>query len=218
MTQAYSETYLYDSMTILGQALDYAVNTLNIDIDQFFDMFISTGYAKLFEDGNPNIVCGKSGIELAIDVLNKAHYTFEAKQPTRSLEKSEEYWTGWVMAYYHWKTNISFSDVHSRLLISKIRDMYYPLHEASEDYFVDKLNEILKEVPLKTNIQKIRKACGLSLSELAKKSGVNLRTLQQYETRAKDINKASINIIRSLAKALGCELNDLTEISFDGLE
>ena len=215
MTHAYSETYLYDSMIILGETLDYAVNTQKIDINSFFDMFITTGYAKMFEDGNPNIICGKSGAELAIDVLRKANYSFTIVDPNSTLEKSEEYWTGWVLAYYHWKTNISFLDIHSRMPVSNIRDLYHPLHEASEDYFVDKLNNILKEIPAKTKLQTIRKESGLTQLELAKNSGVNLRTLQQYETKAKDINKASIKTISSLAVALGCDVNDLIEISFN---
>ena len=215
MTHAYSETYLYDSMIILGETLDYAVNTQKIDINSFFDMFITTGYAKMFEDGNPNIICGKSGAELAIDVLRKANYSFTIVAPNSTLEKSEEYWTGWVLAYYHWKTNISFLNIHSRMPVSNIRDLYHPLHEASEDYFVDKLNNILKEIPAKTKLQTIRKESGLTQLELAKKSGVNLRTLQQYETKAKDINKASIKTISSLAVALGCDVNDLIEISFN---
>ena len=218
MTHAYSETYLYDSMMVLGETLDYAVNTQNIDIDRFFDMFITTGYAKLFEDGNPNIVCGKSGVELTIDILSKANYPFSIKQSNATLEKTEEYWTGWVLAYYHWKTSISFEEIHTLFPVSNICKMYYPLHEASEDYFVDTLNNILKKAAKTTNLQRIRKACGLSQTELSKISGVNLRTLQQYETRAKDINKASINTIRSLAKALGCDSNDLIEINFSELE
>ncbi len=215
MTHAYSETYLYDSMIILGETLDYAVNTQKIDINSFFDMFITTGYAKMFEDGNPNIICGKSGAELAIDVLRKANHSFTIMDPNSSLEKTEEYWTGWVLAYYHWKTNISFFDIHSRMPVSNIRDLYHPLHEASEDYFTDKLNNILKDIPAKTKLQTIRKESGLTQLELAKKSGVNLRTLQQYENKAKDINKASIKNISSLAIALGCDVNDLIEISFD---
>ena len=43
------------------------------------------------------------------------------------------------------------------------------------------------------------------------KVGVNLRTLQQYEIRAKDINKAAGAALLALAKALGCRVEDLLE-------
>ena len=46
-----------------------------------------------------------------------------------------------------------------------------------------------------------------------KKSGVNLRTLQQYELKAKDINKAATTTLLALSKTLGCKIEDLLENS-----
>ena len=43
------------------------------------------------------------------------------------------------------------------------------------------------------------------------KNTVNLRTLQQYEIRAKDINRAAGITLLALAKALGCQVEDLLE-------
>jgi DNA-binding Xre family transcriptional regulator len=40
---------------------------------------------------------------------------------------------------------------------------------------------------------------------------VNLRTIQQYETRSKDINKAAGKTLLSLARALSCRIEDLLE-------
>ena len=44
---------------------------------------------------------------------------------------------------------------------------------------------------------------------LAEASGVNLRTLQQYESGAKSLRKASFDTVQSLARALYCEPGDL---------
>jgi DNA-binding Xre family transcriptional regulator len=46
------------------------------------------------------------------------------------------------------------------------------------------------------------------LSELA---GVNLRMIQQYEGRSKDINKAAGAALRSLAQVLSCRIEDILE-------
>ena len=48
---------------------------------------------------------------------------------------------------------------------------------------------------------------------LAGKSGieVNLRSIQMYEQHNKDINKASAETVLSLAKVLGCTMEDLLE-------
>ena len=48
---------------------------------------------------------------------------------------------------------------------------------------------------------------------MAEKSGVNLRTLQQYELKAKDISKASVQTMVSLANVLGCRVEDFLEYS-----
>ena len=62
-----------------------------------------------------------------------------------------------------------------------------------------------------TNLKYIRLAYGCSQAELSEMSGVSLRSIQMYEQRNKDINKAGAGTVRSLAKALGCTMEDLLE-------
>ena len=50
-----------------------------------------------------------------------------------------------------------------------------------------------------------------SANELAKQSGVSLRSIQMYEQRNKDINKAQMETVNNLAKVLGCKMEDLME-------
>ena len=69
------------------------------------------------------------------------------------------------------------------------------------------LNE--KKLPVK--LQTVRKAIVLTQKELAEKSGVKLRMIQQYEQRAKDINKATASNLFALAQVLGCKAEDLLE-------
>ena len=71
-------------------------------------------------------------------------------------------------------------------------DKLYPtLHKASEEKFVDTVNRMIRKKNPPTRLQAQRKIIGYSQRELAEKVGINLRTLQQYEIRAKDINKAA---------------------------
>ena len=46
---------------------------------------------------------------------------------------------------------------------------------------------------------------------MAKKSGVGLRSIQLYEQRQKDINKASAESLYKISKVLGCAMEDLLE-------
>lgn len=61
------------------------------------------------------------------------------------------------------------------------------------------------------NLKRIRMAKGLSQSQLAKLSGVNLRMIQKYELYTEKINTAYAMTVYKLAKALDCEIIDLLE-------
>lgn len=54
-------------------------------------------------------------------------------------------------------------------------------------------------------------AYGCTQSELAKRSGVSPRSIQMYERRNKDINKASAESTYRISKVLGCPMEDLLE-------
>ena len=50
---------------------------------------------------------------------------------------------------------------------------------------------------------------GLSQKELAEKTGIPLRTIQQYEQGQKDLTHASAESVVRLAKALYCGVEDI---------
>lgn len=55
------------------------------------------------------------------------------------------------------------------------------------------------------------RAAGLSQSQLAKASGVGVRSIQLYEQRQKDINKAQGIALYRLSRALRCTMEQLLE-------
>lgn len=61
-------------------------------------------------------------------------------------------------------------------------------------------------------LKEYRTKSGMSQSQLAKESGVNVRMIQQYEQGVKKINKASGETIYRLSQALGCQMEDLLEL------
>lgn len=211
MIPAYAEEYLNDSMKNLGEAFDYAVNACGIDIETFMGLFIASGYADLFGKGVPKVVSGLSGTELVMEVVNKAGPVYSFPKPQIEYDYSAEYWCGWILAYYQWKTGRTFKDIEVNLSVTEVLKMYPTLHEAAEDKFVDTANAIILRRNNTTRLQRQRKLCGLTQKELAEKSGVKLRTLQQYEMKAKDINKASVSTILALASVLSCRIEDLME-------
>lgn len=211
MTPAYNEAYLYDSMNNLGEAFDYAANACGMELDTFMGLFLASGYADLFGRGVPKVVSGLSGTELVLEIAKKAGLSRSFPPPQIEYDCSPEYWCGYILAYFQWKTGRTFEEIQKSLPVLEVLRMYPALHEASEDKFVDTANAVMQRRNPATRLQRRRKLCGFTQMELAEKSGVKLRTLQQYETRKKDINKASAMTLESLAFSLCCGIEDLLE-------
>ena len=118
---------------------------------------------------------------------------------------------GWALAYYQWYTGRSFKTIRRYLPMSRLIQMYPALHEVSEQRFVDTVEVIAaRELP-DTRLRMHRRAMQYSQRLLAAESGVSLRMIQQYEQRAKDINRASADSLLALSRTLGCEMTDIME-------
>lgn len=60
-------------------------------------------------------------------------------------------------------------------------------------------------------LKEMRQAKGLSQSQLAEKTGINVRTIQHYEQGSKIFDHARIDTILKICIALGCKLEDIIE-------
>ena len=211
MIHAYDKVYLEKARVALGRMLDFAVYDLKYDIDSFFALFISSGIAARFEKGDFSVIVGMSGVELAYTVLEAANIPTERIKPNYTIDRSEEYWTGWALAYYQWDTAMGFGEIVKYVPIKEILKLYSPYHEMDTRQFCDKMNELYRKAKPETNLKTLRLKAGFSQRELAEISNVPLRTIQQYEQRQKSINKASAEYLVMLAKALCCSVVDLIE-------
>ena len=88
---AYSEDYLSMAQKVLGDMLDFAVNTCDFDIDQFFAMFLVSDVSVQFQEGNPTYLVGKTGCELVREVIKDAGLADIALPDEMYLDKSPEY-------------------------------------------------------------------------------------------------------------------------------
>lgn len=213
MTSAYSELYLDDAMRNLGDMVEYAVCDLGFEPDPFFGWFLSSGIAAKFEKGNPKYITGMSGYELAEAVLNATNVPYEKREPSYTEYKGREYWAGWILAYYQWKTGRRFEDiVKDGLTLSTVLSMYI-LHEADVSKFVEAADEIIarNKAHRKSKLAEIRAARGFTQQQLSEASGVTLRMIQLYEQRQNDISKAQVHVVIRLANALGCQVEDLID-------
>lgn len=211
MIHAYDRVYLAKAQKTLARMLDFAVHELHYDIASFFDLFLVSTFDKRFEFGDCSVIAGMSGVELAFCVLEESGAIIKRFKPQYSIDRSEEYWTGWALAYYQWYTSIPFAQIVQCIPIKTIQSLYSPYHEMDIRQFVDRMNELYKEAAPETNLQRIRKQANLTQAQLSEISGVSLRSLQDYEQRKKNINKAQAETILILANSLCCNMADLME-------
>ena len=212
MIHAYEETYLNDAMNNLGDMLDYAINDLGYDLEAFYSQFLISGVAEGFAKGNPKYIAGLSGIELASEVIYRTENKRPDENPSETIDKSPEYWAGWVIAYYQWYTAYDFNYISKRgLTVSLVLSLYPTLHEADLSKFVSVADGIIEKSKNEdiSSLKKIRKAKGITQKELAELSGASLRMIQLYEQKQQDISKAEIQTLVNISKVLGCNVNDL---------
>ena len=217
---AYAETYVAGAQQRLGAMLDFAVNGMGAEASAFYERFLTCPASARFAAGDPAIIAGRSGIELAIEVLgndvgntNPVSHPIDAPanawSPTHGA--SPEYWCGWALAFYQWASGFSFPAIEKRVSISRILTLYTPYHEMDVRQFCDRIDELAQQAHPQTNLQARRQAAGFSQRQLACASGIPVRTLQQYEQRQKNINHARADCLEMLARTLGCRSSDLFE-------
>lgn len=213
--RAYDREYLFDAMETLGEAFDCAANRAGIPVQQFFDLFVSTGVADAFGTGSPKYVAGASGAELLLDVCYRAGMDVGIPLvDLLSCGDGAEYWCGWSLAFWQWSTGRPFRNIAQLMPMDELMALYHPLHEAAEEKLVEVVESRVGTLP--APLKRIREERGLSQAALAERSGVSLRSVQQYEQRQKNINHSQGQALYRLSVVLGCRIEDLLEYPIDG--
>ncbi|MBD5082657.1 MAG: helix-turn-helix transcriptional regulator [Clostridiales bacterium] len=79
--------------------------------------------------------------------------------------------------------------------------MYKASHEAPIEKFIEILNS--KKNNNQTNLKLQRERMGLSQSQLADMSGINIKTIQAFEQRQKDIKSAKFDTLQKVISCFG---------------
>ncbi len=201
---SYSVLYLPNLSENLGVMFECAVDS-GISSTIFWNTFINSNVAKQIEKGNPKY--------LTCSVLDYLNEIYNGKNPIPNkmdIKRDEHYWAGWVLAQFQYKKGYSFYKINNSLPIEEVLRLYKTLHETDVTKFFDVANAYFKKTEI-TNLKRIRQARGLSQNRLAELAEVELRSIQMYEQRRNDINKAQVETIYKLARVLGCNIEDLLE-------
>lgn len=209
--RAYNEAYLPYAMENLAAMMDCGINQCGYSPRLFFRMFLTSGVASQIEKGNPRYIVGLSGAELACDVFDRTMGECPSViDGTFSL--SPEYWAGWVLAYYQWKTGRSFHYINDNGLdIEKVIALYHPLHEADLDKFASVADTILEEAVSSSPspLRKARERMGITQEELSRISGVSLRMIRAYEQKSQDMANANFRTVMRLSAALHTDFSEI---------
>ena len=207
----YDIIYLNDVKQNLGNMLEYTT-TCNFDPTKIWAIFCTSNAAQQIQNGNPAYLAGYSGHELLrIITQNISNLDFDYASQNAYLQSKNLYWTGYVLAHLQYETCLSFFKLNELFPISKIIDLYSSFHKLDISVFINYAKKKIKRENTITNLKLIRKARGLSQAELAKMAKVDLRSIQMYEQRNNDINKAQAQTLYNISKILGCRMEDLLE-------
>ncbi len=202
--KAYSDFYLPYVSESLGVMFELAVKQ-GVDPICFWNTFIVSYVAKQIEEGNPKYL-SLSGI----DYLDEIYKGKKEKFTNKKIEFNHFYWSGWILACFQQRTGYSFFKINEHLPIEEVFRLYPALHEADVTKFYAIACSFFKK-DKKTKLRKMREANALSQSQLAKLADVDLRSIQMYEQRRNDINKAQAMTLFKLSKTLNCRIEDLLE-------
>ena len=208
---AYQETLTSKAQSKLGDVFDYAINVCNIPGEDFVKMFVVSDVCKKIENRDSSTILDKSGLDLLQDIFLQATGNNLTIQDVNLFSRSQQYWIGYSIAYYQWYSNRSFSQIFEVITYKELEHMCSTLHEADISKFVDIVDSKIKEYYSDTNLKRIRTNFGISQSELAKRSGIGLRSIQMYEQKNKNINKANVETLYRISKVLDCSIEDLIE-------
>ncbi len=209
---AYYEGYLDNAQDTLGNMMDYAVHSCGIAAEKIFEMFLISGAAKQFERGNPRYIAGMSGAELASEAVLKVTGKQLEEPEEYDMTKSPEYWCGWILAYYQWRTGRSFQKIHQVVSIDEILCMYPTHHEADEERFVETMEYIYQKRHTKSYLQQMRENIGMGTDELSEQTGVPKQVIEGLEMDFTKINATDTITVFHLSRVLGCSMEMLMEI------
>lgn len=117
---------------------DDEANQLYLEMleDDFVKLFLASTISHRMENGEPTLIAGKSGIEIAREIVYETTGQEITNEAGEHFGRSREYWIGWALAYYQWYSSRKYSEIFKLISFEELQQMYYTLHEADISKFV----------------------------------------------------------------------------------
>lgn len=85
------------------------------------------------ENGEPAYLAGKSGIELAAQILAETTGMTEQPEQPERYARSCEYWIGWAVAYYQWYSGRKYSEIFEVLSFAELEKCIIPCTKRTSE-------------------------------------------------------------------------------------
>lgn len=143
----YLEDDVQSFMEEFGIMMDYVVSFLHYNPNDFIQMFLATNLPLNIEHGNPKYILGKSGRELAYDVICKYNNleSIDFDDNNWQYQPSIDYWSGSMLVLYQWHANIPYKEILENVSLDDIYKMYSKYHQMDETKFLDRMDEIISK-------------------------------------------------------------------------
>ena len=218
MTHAYPACYLAKAKDHLALAFALAIDHYGATGDDFAKTLARSPLGHAFEQGQPWAIAGRSGAEMALALLEELHgpcvsaEKFLKRIPPSADKRTSAYWVGWASAHCQWQFACSFEELFSALPYGEFETCYRTYHEADVSRMLAFVAERLSAPPTGPTPLACRRECHhLTQEQLASEAQVGLRSIQMYEQRRNDINKAQAATLLRLARVLDCQIEDLLD-------
>ncbi len=136
---AYSELYLKDAQKTIAHSFDYAVNKMNVPLEEYVKNFLAFKYLHLLEKGDPHYTSGISGIELAKEICKKQNIKYGRLQYNPGME----YWIGWIISYYQWLRNLKYSEIIEKFPLQNFIKAYPTFHEENKKRMIEYMDNVI---------------------------------------------------------------------------
>lgn len=210
-TPVYDSLFLPIAEKALGNAFDVLYRKAKLTDEEVIAGLRSTKIAQGFNQGNPYVIAGNSGNELAREILESLGKGDSFKRRYGNEPLNEYFWAGYVFAFFLWKSGHRMESSLRRLGIDTLIALYHPYHEMAIEAVYEKLEELLTKSKKPCALKYLRTAAHYSQSDLARASGVPLRSIQEYEQGRKNLGSAQISTVLAIAKVLWVDVEDLLD-------
>jgi DNA-binding Xre family transcriptional regulator len=188
-------------MQNLAGLFDIAINAEGLLPDDIANLFANSNVANAIECGNPNYLSGKCATEMLTEILQR-----QVTYTQIPLDRTPEFWAGWVLAYTQWYLDKTFKEILSVIPFSTLISLYHPYHEAAEIKTAQRIQSLFLN---QSQLKKYRKLRSLTQKQLSEISGINIRNICAYEQDNAKLLKAGGETLLALAKALDCTIEQL---------